>query len=169
MLAGVAMAKLRGEPFGALGPPRDERDRLSRRQSADLVLLDRAVRRVADDEVALSIARAAVRAGAVPFLDAMLPPMGGDALRELAPSLADSFFNAEGEGRLTDDGGFAFDVSRCRFVELLTHADARHLAPLFCEADELFFDGKRRPIQLHRTRTIANGGASCDFRFTPNE
>ncbi len=57
-------------------------------------------------------------------------------------------------------------MHRCRFVELLAHARAAHLAPLFCEADLAYFDGAHRPITLSRTRTLASGGASCDFHFT---
>ena len=115
----------------------------------------------------MSVARDAVLAGAVPFLDAMLPPMDEDAMRQLAPRLAESFFNAEGHGEPTSDGGFAFDVRRCRFVELLGAVGAPHLGPLFCEADNVFFDGKRRRLVLHRSQTIAGGAANCDFRFKP--
>ena len=45
-------------------------------------------------------------------------------------------------------------------------ADASHLAPLFCEADNLFFDGGRRGVRLERSETLASGGRRCDFRFT---
>lgn len=167
VLGRVAVARVRGEPFKRLGPAEGERDQLSRRQCGDLVLLDRAVTEVADAQVAMAVAREAVLAGAVPFLDAMLPAMDETALRQLAPRLVKSFFNAEGRGEPTSDGGYAFDVTRCRFVELLGAVGASHLGPLFCEADTLFFDGKRRPLVLHRSKTIAGGGDTCDFRFKP--
>ncbi len=166
VLTRLVAAKLRGAPFGVLGPPRDWRDRLSRRQCADVVLLDRAIRAVADEDTALAIVREAVLSGAVPFMDAMLPALSPDALAEQAPKLAQSMFNAEGQGRLTDQGAFVFEVERCRFVELLGAVDAAHLAPLFCQADDVFFDGVRRPVVLHRSQTLASGGQCCDFRFT---
>jgi hypothetical protein len=166
VLARVAWWKAKGEPFIDLGPPKDHRDRLSRRQCADLILLDRALRATASSEVALSLVRTAVLAGAPPFLEAMIPDLTPLGLADEAGGLAERFFNAEGEARLVDDHHFHFEVRRCRFVELLAHARATHLGPLFCEADLAFFDGAHRPITLRRTRTLASGGASCDFHFT---
>jgi hypothetical protein len=166
VLARVAWSKARGEPFLELGPPRDERDRLSRRQCADLILLDRALRTSAGAEVAMAIVRAAILAGAPPFLDVMVPNLTPLGLADEASGLAERFFNAEGAARLIDDSHFCFDVHRCRFVELLAHARASHLGPLFCEADSAFFDGAHRPITLERTQTLATGGERCDFRFT---
>lgn len=166
VLARMGWEKVRGEPFASLGPPVDERDQLSRLQCGDLVLLDRAVRRVAGEGLALSLARRAVHAGAVPFLDAMLPDVEREQLRGLAPMLVGSFFNAEGATRFSEDRAeLAFTVRRCRFVELLGAVGAEHLMPLFCEADEAFFDGRRRPIALRRTRTLGTGADECDFRF----
>src|SRR4051812_40047516 len=70
VLGTVAWGRMHGEPWKPLGPPVDERDRLSRRQAGDLVLLDRAVRALAGDEAARELSREAVLAGALPFLDA---------------------------------------------------------------------------------------------------
>lgn len=165
-LARVGAWKARGAPFRALGPARDERERLSRAQAGDLVLLDRAVRCAAGPDVALAVAREAVLGGAVPFLDAMIPRFSAERLAAVAPELVARFFNAEGEARVID-GVFHFDVARCRFVELLDAVDARHLAPLFCEADHAFFGGGHRPVTLRRSRTIAGGAAGCDFQFEP--
>jgi len=166
VLARVAWWKAKGYPFIDLGPPKDERDRLSRRQCADLILLDRALRSVAGRDVAMSLVREAVLAGAPPFLEAMIPDLTPLGLADEASGLAERFFNAEGESRLVDDHHFRFEVRRCRFVELLAHARATHLGPLFCEADLSFFDGAHRPITLSRTRTLISGGPSCDFHFT---
>ena len=43
VLASLGVARARGEPFGRLGPPASERERLTRVQAADLVLLHRAL------------------------------------------------------------------------------------------------------------------------------
>src|SRR5262249_21793245 len=118
VLGSVAWARMQGEPWQELGPAVDERDRLSRRQAGDLVLLDRAVRALAGAEVALEVAREAVLAGALPFLDALIPPLSADALGEAAKTLTSHFFNAEGNTFQKNWNTFHFEVSRCRFVEL---------------------------------------------------
>ena len=162
----VAIAKMRGEPFAALGPAVDERDRLSRRQVGDLVLLDRAIRSKHSDEKALAVCRSLTLAGGVIFLDAIVPHVAPDKLGEMAGKLIDEFFNAEGRATMVDAETLRFDVTRCRFVDLLSQVDALHLVKLFCEVDSGFFDGKRRPVLLHRTQTLATGGTHCNFTFT---
>jgi hypothetical protein len=166
VLLRVGWYKLRGQPFGSLAAPSNQRDRLSRRQCGDLILLDRAMRRVAGEDTAMAVARAAVLAAAVPFLDRMLPDADVAELSALGPKIAESFFNAEGDASMDGDS-LCFNVRRCRFVELLQATDASHLGPLFCEADEVYFDGVRKPITLRRSRTLARGGDCCDFRFSP--
>lgn len=162
VIARIIRDRLRGRPFGHLGPPVDERDRLSRAQAAELILLDRALRRVRNGDVALRIARAAVIAGGGRFLSLMIPRLpSGDA----AGALADRFFNAEGETAAEADRAFTFTVHRCRFVELLAAAEASHLAPLFCEVDAVHFARADVPVRLTRTKTLATGGDCCDFRF----
>ena len=142
-------------------------DRRSRRQCTSLVLLDRALRRRIGADASFALAREAVRAGALPFLEAMIPRVSADELGELAQALVERFFNADGEAAVDPSGeAFTYTVRRCRFVELLAAADASHLAPLFCEADNLFFDGGRRGVRLERSETLASGGRRCDFRFT---
>jgi len=168
VLASVAWARMQGEPWKPLGPAPtgDERDRISRRQIGDVVLLDRAVTALAGADVAREIAREAILAGALPFLDALIPSLPAVRLAEAAEALTRCFFNAEGRTLQAGDDSFRFEVSRCRFVELLGRVGAAHLAPLFCEADRAFFDSRSRPIRLTRTRTLADGAASCDFQFT---
>lgn len=166
LLLGRLLAhKARGEPFAHLGKPTDQRDRLSRRQCADVILLDRLLTPALGPEQTRAILRQIVVEGGVRFLDQMVPDLSPEQLRDQASSLAGRFFNAEGTVRAGDDG-VSFDVSRCRFVELTRAADASHLAPLFCEVDASFF-GQHRPIKLERTRTLASDGKPCDFRFKP--
>lgn len=168
VLGRVAAGQLKGEPFKALGPARDERDRLSRRQCGGLVLLDRAVRELVGEAAARELSRVAVLSGAVPFLDAMIPDVPARRLGELAHGLAARFFNAEGDTTFAEgrEDAFLFEVRRCRFVELLAAVDASHLTPLFCEADNAFFGGGHRPVTLSRDRTIAGGATTCQFHFT---
>jgi len=166
VLGHMVFARARGEPFGVLGPPVDERDRLSRAQARDLVLLDRAAARVADPDTALRVARKATLVGGTAFLDRMIPPLPEGRAAEAARQRADRFFNAEGEARSRGDDAFSFTVTRCRFVELLGAVGSPHLAPLFCEVDAHYFSRSDQPVQLRRTKTLATGGDACDFEFT---
>lgn len=162
----VVRAKAQREPFAKFGPPVDERDELSRKQCGDVILIDRAVSRVAGGDVALRIAREAVTAGGIRFLDDMIPPLPTSGLGEFAKQVASRFFNAEADTRADeDDQAFHMTVTRCRFVELLAAANASHLAPLFCEVDSVYFGRAGQPIKLGRTQTLATGGTCCDFRF----
>ena len=165
VLGRVAVGRARGAPFAELGPASDDRDRLSRRQCGPAVLLYRALLRETTQPHALELTRASVRAGALPFLERMIPPLSLEHFAREGPALARRFFNAEGEARLVDSRTLAFDVQRCRFVELLAAAGAAELSPLMCEVDGEFFDGHRRPVTLRRRHTIAGGDAVCDFRF----
>ena len=167
ILARVALARALGEPFASLGPPSDERDRLSRRQCGPVVLLARAIERRHGDAVAMEVAREVVLTGGVAFLGVMIPSLDPRGFRRFAHELTGLFFNATGTGAFAGDGTFRFEVTRCRFVELLRAVGASHLAPLFCETDLEFFDGKRRLALVERTQTLAGGAERCDFRFTP--
>jgi hypothetical protein len=163
----VIGARLRREPFAHLGPATDDRERKTRAQAADLVLLDRALREVTgDDALALALCRDAVVAGGLRFLSAMIPPLPATGLGTFATELAGRFFNAEGDARAdADDQSFDFTVRRCLFVELLGAVDASHLAPLFCSVDEVYFARDDQPLRLTRTKTLATGGDCCDFHF----
>lgn len=168
VLVRVAWSRARGEPFATLGPPPDERDRLSRRQCGPAVVLYRALLEHTTQPRARAITREAVIAGALPFLDAMIPPLSVSELAEQAPALAERFFNADGHTAVVDDGAaVTFDVHRCRFVELLSAVGASELTALFCEVDRMFFDGRRRPVAMYRRLTLAGGDDRCDFRFEP--
>lgn len=168
VLARVLWSKLCGAPFAGLGEPEDERDRLSRRQCGDVVLLYRAISAVSgDEELALSICSDAVVAGGLPFLDAMIPPLPETKLGAFAREVAGRFFNAEGDAEADDARRtFSLTVRRCRFVDLLTAVGEPQLMPLFCAVDDAFFGEGHRPVRLERTQTLASGGPCCDFRFS---
>jgi predicted hydrocarbon binding protein len=164
----VQLGKMRGEPFRSLERPTSIRDRLSRAQVGPLVLLVRAVRKRRGAEAAMRVGRAVAREGALGFLERMVPNHDAQTLaerpREIAEDLLGRFFNAEGVVRVEGDTA-SIDVQRCHFVRLLEAIDESDIAPLMCEADLSFFDGKRRAIRLHRTQTLAEGASHCDFVF----
>lgn len=168
----VMRMQVRGEPFSHLGHPEDERDRLSRRQIGPAILLYRSLRMRVDADQALALTREVVLSSGVVFLEALLADVDP---REAAPtedpkrkleSLAERFFNAEGELVLLGERSASFDVCRCRFVELLDAADARILGPLLCEVDASYFRQEFTTLRLSRTTTRMQNGERCDFRFT---
>ncbi len=169
VLASLGVARARGEPFGRLGPPASERERLTRVQAADLVLLHRALVARLGAPAALDACRAIAAEGARHFFDDMLAdvsvPATPEAAAALVTELAARFFNTE-TVVAAQPAGVAMTVTRCLFVDLLAQVDAAVLVPLFCATDHAAFDGEARPIRLQRTRTLAIDGQPCDFVFS---
>ncbi len=56
-----------------------------------------------------------------------------------------------------------FDVARCAITRLFRDAGAEEYTKILCEVD--FITSQLAGLELHRTGTIANGAAVCDFRF----
>lgn len=168
VLAEVQSSKMGGRPFHELEAPTTVRDRLSRAQAGPLVLLVRAVRKRAGDDAAMRVGRVVAREGAMGFLERMVPNHDVQTLasrpREIAEEIIGRFFNSEGRVRVEGETA-SIDITRCHFVILLERIGEPGLAPLMCEADIAFFDGKRRAIHLHRTQTLAQGAPYCDFEF----
>ena len=68
------------------------------------------------------------------------------------------------ESRRTAEGGLEFDVTRCRFAELMAGLDARDLGSLLlCGQDEAVVAGAG--THLDRSQTRMEGASHCDFRF----
>lgn len=165
-LGRLVWSKAKREPFRELGPPEDERERLSRRQTRDIIILFRALRAEVGSERALELCRELVVRAGLTFLDEMIPASIPDDAEALATELAGQFFNAEGDVEIEGDRVLKFNVRRCRFVEIFARVGHSELAPLFCAVDSAFFESGRRPIRLGRTKTLARGGSECDFVFT---
>jgi len=168
VLAEVQLARARGEPFRNLPPPESVRDLLSRTQVGPIVLIVRAVRRQRGADAAMRVGREVALAGASAFLDRMVPRHEPGVLAsrplEIAEELLGRFFNAHGQVRV-EGSTVAIDVHECHFVRLLHRIGEPDLAPLMCEADLSFFDGKRRAVRVERTQTLAQGASCCDFVF----
>jgi hypothetical protein len=60
---------------------------------------------------------------------------------------------------------FAFTVTRCFYIEVLTAYGAPELTPHFCQLDDIAFAGLPPCITWERSTTLARGGACCDFRW----
>ena len=167
VVASIALAQARGEPFEGLGPPADRREELTRRQLGPATLLLRALRRHVSVGRAERLAHAAIELGGMAFLGSLLgdldPAAIGDVTAEIRERLG-RFFNAEGEVEVGEDAA-AYTVHRCLFVELAPKVGAAALMPAFCAVDETYFHSALTPLRLSRTETLAGGATRCDFQF----
>ena len=75
------------------------------------------------------------------------------------------FLNAETSAVSTPEDVFGFNVSHCHFAALAHALERDYLAPLFCQADSLYFNQPEVLVQLNRKETIAQGHEKCTFRF----
>ena len=75
------------------------------------------------------------------------------------------FLNADAKTVETPSSVFGFDVTNCHFAAICRKLDRNHLAPLFCGADQVYFERKDVLVQLDRKHTIAQGDSHCSFRF----
>jgi predicted ArsR family transcriptional regulator len=170
----VDAAQRRGEPFEQLGPPADDRERLSRQQAAPLLLLYRTLKeRLGDETKALEIARAAALAGGRAFLArtlgkldrATLDALDDDGRQRFADDKAYQFFNATLRWEHIGADEVRFTVTACHFPRLCAAVGMPELAPLFCETDAAYFGSVEPDVVLERPHTLATGGESCPFRL----
>jgi hypothetical protein len=65
------------------------------------------------------------------------------------------------------DERLAFDVTRCRYAELYRALGIPELgAVLSCNRDASLIEGFNQNVTFVRTRTIMQGAACCDFRYS---
>lgn len=176
VLASYAMRSLRDPlrdlPRGGWGP---RREALVRHQLRAAVIVDDALRAASglDAEARLAVLRDVVSETGARFIGANVPMPDPALWREAsdeergryAGEVVRRFFNADVAELDAGAHHFAFDVTACRFAELCAALERPYLAPLFCEADAVFFERPDAPLSLVRTETIARGGGRCDFRF----
>ena len=61
---------------------------------------------------------------------------------------------------------YSYNVLRCKFAEMYHHLGIPELGKMIsCNRDFALIEGFNPDIQLHRTQTIMEGAAMCDFRF----
>lgn len=58
---------------------------------------------------------------------------------------------------------FAFNISRCFYVDVLTAYGAPELTQHFCQLDDVAYAALPPGITWERTTTLARGGSVCDF------
>ncbi len=69
----------------------------------------------------------------------------------------------EGDGQVFDYG---IDMQECGILKFLEAQDAIELAPYLCEVDYISFHALG--VELRRTKTLAFGCGTCDFRLSVN-
>jgi L-2-amino-thiazoline-4-carboxylic acid hydrolase-like protein len=61
---------------------------------------------------------------------------------------------------------FAFTISRCFYLDILTAYEAPELTPLYCRLDDLAYANLSPSIRWERTKTLGRGDDCCDFRWS---
>jgi hypothetical protein len=119
---------------------------------------------------AVEVAVAAIREDARTAGRMMAGKLGGDTLAELSRVVRDLWAEDDAISiRMLEetDRNLDFDVTRCRYAEMYDALDMKDLGfCLSCSRDGAFAEGFNSRIRLSRTRTIMQGEAYCDFRFT---
>ncbi len=169
----MAAKGLKGMPWKVLPPPEDKKEKLSREQAGPAVLLYRGLISCLPEEEAFALTAKIILESSVIFLETIIPLLTPDSISSMSKdeglgyitNIADKFFNAD-MGRIDhDETSFSYQVTRCRFPELMEKVGHKELAPLFCQGDLLFFNEKQPHVTLARTVTLAKEGKPCDFHF----
>ncbi|MCO4762719.1 MAG: L-2-amino-thiazoline-4-carboxylic acid hydrolase [Myxococcales bacterium] len=173
VLAVFLLAGLR-DPYRSLGRYElSERERFTRHQLRPVLLLDDVLgRRFSAEETRRVLGRIVAESGARFVRHNVRHPepaqwqaMSEPEQLDFAGKILARFGNAESEAVVAPDADFAFDVTKCHFVELTSKLERPQLATLFCAADSHFYADPSVPISLERTQTLALGAQRCTFRF----
>lgn len=61
-----------------------------------------------------------------------------------------------------------FDMKRCIYKEICDSEGCPELCTVFCENDDISFNGLMPKIRFERSTTLGQGGDRCDFHFIKN-
>jgi len=164
---------LRGEPWAGLPEAGTEKERISRRQMGQVVILYRLLKEQIGPSRALEVARKVVKSSAIEFLSHVLPALHRKDYEGLsaedraakAAELSQRIANAEADVEVVGLERVDFTVRKCWFVELSRQAEAPELAGLFCAGDEGFFETRQPEIRFTRTLTLAQNQGCCDMKL----
>jgi hypothetical protein len=59
----------------------------------------------------------------------------------------------------------AFDIQRCFYLDTLRAYGVEELTSIYCDLDDLIYEGVSPHVAWERTRTLGRGDDVCDFRF----
>lgn len=169
----VLIQQARGEPWRMLPPPVDAQDALSRQQAQGPVLLYRALLPAVGREEAPRLVSTIVGDAGALFLAQTVPAIPVVMWRGLPQPARETLFrgvlgrfpNTDVTNVETSPASAAFQVSRCRLVELAALAGAPEISPAFCAADGVFLERRMGEVALDRPTTLATNGEPCQFRF----
>ena len=162
-----------GDPFKALPPATDDKERGSREQLGPaLVLFEVLCGRVSSD-TARTITAEVVEIGAHIFLRqsigtldlAHLSTLDEAERRAYVEARMARFPNADARIDFVEPDRVGFTVTSCRFVRLCREVGLPDLAPIFCAGDASYFGGIEPDVQLIRPQTLAAGGSCCPFEL----
>jgi hypothetical protein len=63
---------------------------------------------------------------------------------------------------------FAFDISRCYYLDVFAAHGVPELTALYCQLDDVAFERLPPCVRWERTATLGRGGQCCDFRWSRN-
>lgn len=117
------------------------------------------------EKVVFSVARRYLRFTVPVIDDESLVQHGQQDRVDVFARLVSRFDNVI--GKLTNDGNDRFDltVNQCYFSQYSHQLGYSQLAPVFCKADQEYFDQFQPCVDLVRTKTLAQDGKACDFSF----
>jgi len=75
------------------------------------------------------------------------------------------FDNVQGNLQSKGDKQFDLTVIKCHFSHYCRVLGYDMLAPLFCKADQAYFNSRQPCVDLVRTQTLAKNDEPCDFSF----
>lgn len=148
------------------------------RQRVEEVAMFSAMAKIAGKEKALAIHHEVVDKVARPIQEMLNPPTA-QLLEMEDPFKAwrdywTAFWLAEKNAGLHDyeiaedsDEAFAINATYCAFCEIPRLCGIVEACDPNCYSDEVFYPGYLEPLGIRfvRTKTLARGGDSCDFRF----
>ncbi|MHA1793635.1 MAG: L-2-amino-thiazoline-4-carboxylic acid hydrolase [Promethearchaeota archaeon] len=152
-------------------PIKNDKDRDSRKQISDAIILYRILQRYYPRERSMNIIHEVIKNAALAFLHELIPNLPASKLKKMninekenyITDLMNKFPNSDFIIARKSNKEFVVEITRCRFPELLELTGHPEIAPAFCAADILYFDLYQPAIQLKRTSTIAEGNEKCTF------
>jgi len=122
-------------------------------------------RQAARETLRAAITKAAIEAGKK-FADSEKGPVDLKSFAALQPKWRqDDALHFEVLTETADR--FDYDVTKCRYAEMYLSMGLGEIGSLLsCQRDGSFCQGYDRRIKMTRTRTIMEGGESCDFRYS---
>lgn len=166
----LAAERLQGEPWKGMPPPRDEKEKITRLEIRDAVIIYRILKREHSEAKALEVISEVVKKAAILLFDYLLDPINLEELSSLESEERQRFVqrnlerfpNAVTVLDAVTPEKVAFTVTCCHMAELCHKLKIPELAPVFCAADKSYFE-ENVGVNFRRDKTIASGDKICDF------